>query len=163
MEMQKLTAEYGDENDIVSWMELVHTVSNHFPGLETEESMNEHKCTVLKFMNEQRAICVKDNNRVVGVLLFSKKHNMICCLAVLPEYRERGIASMLLNTALNCLDRTKIITVSTYRQGDEKGIAARALYKKFGFVEGELIEEVGYPNQRFVLNPLPGKCGFGNQ
>lgn len=72
MEMQKLTAEYGDENDIVSWMELVHTVSNHFPGLETEESMNEHKCTVLKFMNEQRAICVKDNNRVVGVLLFSK-------------------------------------------------------------------------------------------
>lgn len=104
-------------------------------------------------MNEQRAICVKDNNRVVGVLLFSKKHNMICCLAVLPEYRERGIASMLLNTALNCLDRTKIITVSTYRQGDGKGIAARALYKKFGFVEGELIEEFGYPNQRFVLNP----------
>ena len=69
MEMQKLTAEYGDENDIVSWMELVHTVSKQFPGLETEESINEHKCTVLKFMNEQRAICVKDNNRVVGVLL----------------------------------------------------------------------------------------------
>ena len=25
-------------------------------------------------------------------------------------------------------------------------------YKKFGFEEGELIEEFGYPNQRFVLH-----------
>lgn len=148
-----MTVEYGDENDIVSWMELVQTVSKQFPGLETEESILEHKNTVLEFMNEQRAICVKDNKKVVGVLLFSKKHNMICCLAVLPDYREQGIASMLLDTALGSLDRTKIITVSTYRKEDEKGIAARALYKKFGFMEDELIEEFGYPNQRFVLNP----------
>ena len=27
----------------------------------------------------------------------------------------------------------------------------QALYKKFGFVEDELIEEFGYPNQKFVL------------
>ena len=30
--------------------------------------------------------------------------------------------------------------------------ATRKLYKKFGFEEGELIEEFGYPNQRFVLH-----------
>jgi hypothetical protein len=84
--------------------------------------LNEHKRTVLKFMNEQRALCVKKMGKVVRVLLFSKKHNMICCLAVLPEYRKRGIAP-------------------------------RVLYKKFGFVEDELIEEFGYPNQRLILYP----------
>ena len=36
---------------------------------------------------------------------------------------------------------------------DSKGTAPRALYRKFGFVEGELIEEFGYPNQRFILHP----------
>ena len=42
--------------------------------------------------------------------------------------------------------------MSTFRENDVKGIAPRKLYKKFGFEEGELIEEFGYPNQRFVLH-----------
>ncbi len=77
---------------------------------------------------------------------------MICCLAVDPAYRKRGIASLLLKEALDKLDRDKDITVSTFRKNDVKGIAPRKLYKKFGFEEGELIEEFGYPNQRFVLH-----------
>lgn len=148
-----MTVDYGKDGDIESWMRLVKEVSWNFPGLETLESINEHKCTVLKFMKEQRALCVKDMEKVVGVLLLSKKHNMICCLAVLPEYRKQGIANMLLLAALKNLDRTKIITVSTFCEGDIKGIAPRALYKKFGFVEDELIEEFGYPNQRLILYP----------
>lgn len=47
--------------------------------------------------------------------------------------------------------------MSTFREDDIKGIAPRSLYKKFGFEEDELIEEFGYPNQRFVLhanNPM---------
>ena len=76
---------------------------------------------------------------------------MICCLAVDPAYRKRGIASLLLREAIDKLDRDKDITVSTFRENDVKGIAPRKLYKKFGFEEGKLIEEFGYPNQRFVL------------
>lgn len=148
-----MTVNYGNVQDIESWMKLVLAVRSNFPGLETLDSMYEHRCTVLKFMEEQRAICVKDLEKVVGVLLFSKKHNMICCLAVLPEYRKQGIASKLLSTALDNLDRSKEITVSTFREDDVKGIAPRTLYKKFGFVEDELIEEFGYPNQRFILYP----------
>ena len=78
---------------------------------------------------------------------------MICCLGVSPKYRRYGIATMLLDAALGQLDRAKEITVSTFREEDEKGVAPRALYKKFGFVEDELIEEFGYPNQKFVLHP----------
>lgn len=60
---------------------------------------------------------------------------------------------VLLEAALEQLDRTKEITVSTFREEDEKGVAPRALYKKLGFIEDELIEEFGYPNQKFVLSP----------
>lgn len=143
----------GGRGDISSWMKLVRGVSPVFPGLETEEALEEHKNTVLRFMGEKRALCVKIHGEIAGVLLFSLKHNMICCLAVSSAHRKEGIASALLAAALERLDRSRNITVTTFREGDEKGVAARALYKKFGFEEGEFVEEFGYPNQVFILRP----------
>lgn len=146
-----MKVEYGTSLDIESWMELVQSVSWNFPGLETEAAIEDHRKTVLRFMSENRALCVKDDENVVGVLLLSKKHNMICCLAVAPEYRRKGIASALLEKALSALDRSKDITVTTFRDNDEKGIAPRGLYKQYGFTEEKLMVENDYPVQRFVL------------
>lgn len=147
-----MKVEYGTKEDISSWMKLVSSVSWNFPGLETEEKLKEHENIVLRFMSEQRALCVKAEDAVVGVLLFSKKHNMICCLAVAPDFRRQGIASAMLSKAIEMLDRSRDISVSTFRENDPKGIAPRRLYKSFGFTEGELIEEFGYPNQLFILS-----------
>ena len=146
-----MKVKYGTSLDIESWMELVQSVSWNFPGLETEAAIEDHRKTVLRFMRENRALCVKADENVVGVLLLSKKYNMICCLAVAPEYRRKGIASALLEKALSELDRSNDITVTTFRDNDEKGIAPRALYKKFDFVEEKLTVENDYPVQRFVL------------
>ena len=146
-----MKVEYGTSLDIESWMELVQSVSWNFPGLETEAAIEDHRKTVLRFMRENRALCVKADENVVGVLLLSKKHNMICCLAVAPEYRRKGIASALLEKALAELDSSRDITVTTFRDNDEKGIAPRALYKRFGFAEEKLMIENDYPVQRFVL------------
>ena len=146
-----MEVEFGKVSYIDSWMTLVRKVSWNFPGLETEEGIIDHRNTVLKFISKNQAICVRENNRVIGVLLFSRYHNMICCLAVDPDFRRQGIASMLLEKALQELDRNRDITVSTFREDDEKGRAPRALYKKFGFKEGELTVGFGYPNQVFVL------------
>ena len=147
--MQKVL--FGIPSDIESWMDLVNQVSWNFPGLETLEKIEEHKETVLRFMSKKQALCMKDGDEVVGVILFSRNHNMICCLAVSPQYRRCGIASKLLKKALGELNPNMDISVSTFREDDEKGIAPRALYKKFGFVEDELIEEFGYPNQKFII------------
>ena len=114
---------YGVPEDIEKWMSLVTQVRWKFPGLETQEKLNEHRATVLKFMGKRQAICVKEANEIAGVMLFSRGHNMICCLAVAPEYRRRGVASMLMDEALANLDRTKEISVSTFRADDEKGLA----------------------------------------
>ena len=142
----------GKPEDIGSWMELVCRVRWNFPGLETEEALEDYRNTVLRMMKEERALCVKEENTVVGVLLLSVKRNMIACLAVAPEMRRRGIASALLGEALSRLDRRKDITVTTFREEDEKGAAPRALYQNFGFVEGRLLTELDYPVQEFVLN-----------
>ncbi len=146
-----MEVEYGTLRDIDSWMDLVRQVRWSFPGLETQAALEDHQQTVLRFMGEHRALCVKDGDKVTGVLLLSKKHNMICCLAVAPEYRRKGVASALLEKALLELDHTKDITVTTFRENDEKGTAPRSLYKRFGFTEGKLREEYGYPLQEFVL------------
>lgn len=144
---------FADKNDIDSWMKLVREVRNSFPGLETEESLSEHRQTVLGFMAAREAVCLKDGEKIAAALLFSKEHNMICFLAVLPQYRNRGYASELLKTALENLDRTKAISLSSFREDDERGVAPRSLYKKFGFGEGELTEEFDYPVQKFILRP----------
>lgn len=149
-----MRVEYGTPRDIEAWMALVKEVRWNFPGLETQEKLDEHRDTVLKFMDKQQAICVKEGNQIVGVMLFSKKHNMICCLAVSPDHRRRGAASMLMEEALCHLDRTKEISVSTFRAEDEKGPAPRAFYEKFGFIADALIEEMGYPSQKYILYPV---------
>lgn len=144
---------YGVPEDIEKWMNLIEEVRWNFPGLETQEKLDAHKTTVLQFMEKRQAVCVKEEAEIAGVLLFSRERNTICCLAVAPQYRRRGAATMLMNEALANLDRTKEITVSTFRADDENGAAPRALYEQFGFVPDALIEEFGYPNQKYVLFP----------
>ena len=145
---------YGVPEDIENWMSLVTRVRWNFPALETQEKLDEYKTTVLRFMGKRQAICVKEGNEIVGVMLFSRRHNMLCCLAVSPSFRRRGVASMLMDEAFRNLDRTKEISVSTFRADDEKGTAPRTLYEKYGFVEEALIEEMNYPNQKYILYPV---------
>ena len=56
--------EYGIQQDIDLWMALVEEVRWNFPGLETQEKLNEHRATVLKFIDKRQAICVKEGNEI---------------------------------------------------------------------------------------------------
>lgn len=141
----------GTQEEIGAWMALVERVRGGFPGLETQEAMEEHKQTVLRFMREGRALCVRREGKPCGVLLYSVRRNMICCLAVAPECRRQGVASALLAQALARLDRTRDITLTTFRGDDPRGAAPRALYARFGFEPGALGEEMGAPLQEFIL------------
>lgn len=148
-----MKAEYGMVRDIDAWMKLVAEVRWNFPGLETQAQLTAHRETVLRFMGKRQAICVRQGASIVGVMLFSRGRNMICCLAVSPEFRRRGIASALMDEALRNLDRSREITVTTFREEDEKGPAPRAFYEKFGFAADELVTELGHPCQVYILPP----------
>lgn len=137
--------------DIDGWMQLVNKVKDSFPGFETEEALNEHRGTVLDFISKKAAICAITDNKIVGSLLFSKDENMLCFLAVDSDCRRHHIAEQMVANMLEFLDPQKDIVVTTYREGEPEGIAARAFYKHLGFTEGKLSEEFGSPVQEFVL------------
>jgi ribosomal protein S18 acetylase RimI-like enzyme len=142
---------YTTMEELPSWIELVHLVAWNFPGLETEALLEEYKNTVIKNINCKSAICAVCGSKVIGILLFSTKYNMLCCMAVHPEYRRKGIAKSMINEMMKNLDLHRDITVDTFREEDPKGIAPRALYTSLGFAPDELIVNLGYPNQKFVL------------
>lgn len=141
----------GTEKDIDNWICLVNKVRGNFPGLESKEALDKHRNTVLEFMDKKSAICTKIDNKIVGVLLFSKENNTLCFLAVDTEYRRQHIAEKMLFYMLTFINSEKDVIVTTYRAGVSEGIAARAFYKKMGFIEGKLTEEFGSPVQEFVL------------
>ncbi len=143
--------ELATKQDIDTWMDLVYKVKDNFPGLETQEALDEHRNTVLEFMDKASAICTKADNNIVGTLLFSKETNTLCFLAVDSEYRRKHIAEKMFSYMLDFMDAEKDIAVTTYRADVPEGIPARRFYNKMGFVEGKLTEEFGSPVQEFVL------------
>lgn len=132
-------------------MQLVVKVKDSFPGLETDAALAEHEKTVLSFIQKGGSICAEVDGNIRGILLFSKRRCQLCFLAVDPDCRRKHIAREMVGLMLEQLPHNKDVTVSTYREGDPNGIAARKFYKKMGFVEGPLSEEFGSPVQIFVL------------
>ena len=133
------------------WMVLVEQVRDTFPGLETAEAMAEHRATVLQFIQESSAICALEAGRVAGALLFSKENSVLCFLAVDPAHRRQHIARQMVDFMLTQMEAGKNVTVTTFREGDPNGIAARTFYKHLGFSEGKLTEKFGSPVQEFIL------------
>ncbi len=146
-----MIVELAAEQNIDNWMDLVNQVKGNLPGLETQKALEEHRNTVLEFMDKRSAICAKAGSRIVGALLFSKETNMLCFLAVDAEYRRQHIAEKMFSYMLTFMDSEKDIMVTTFRADVPEGIPARLFYKRMGFAEGKLTEEFGSPVQEFVL------------
>lgn len=149
--MNEIVISNAKWDDLPSWMALVRSVRFEFPGLETQQGLGVYQEVVARNRTRQTALCVKAGDRVVGVLLYSKNRNVLSFLAVDTAYRKRGIESAFIKRMLDDLDPHREIQVTTFREGDPKGDAPRALYQKMGFIAGELVEEFGAPCQRFVL------------
>jgi len=150
--MNNINVGFATYEDLHSWIELVEKVRWNFPGLESNELLQSYQDTVIKNINRNSAICAKYDGEVVGILLFSFKHNMLSCMSVHPDYRNRSIATKMIELMLSQLSNDCDIMVTTFRDDDEKGYAPRSLYRKLGFVEDELCIEFNYPLQKFILH-----------
>lgn len=143
---------YAEIQDIDAWIKMIEIVRDNFPGLETVEKMEGYRQTVIKNIKRKTALCVKYENEIVGVMLFSYNSQCLSCMAVHPKYRRQGIASAMIEKMISLFPNDVDISVTTFRECDKKGIAPRPLYKKFGFQEDELIMEFEYPEQKFILH-----------
>lgn len=143
----KLVVQFAELQDVTSWMKMVEIVKDEFPGLELES----YKQTVIKNINRKTALCIKSENEIIGALIFSYNLKCLSWMAVHTNYRREGIASALITKMLELFPKEEDISVTTFREGDAKGIAPRRLYRKFGFAPDRLVEEFNYPNQIFIL------------
>jgi len=130
--------------DLEDWMRMVSAIQSDFPGF----AYDPYKNIVRKNIQRGTALCVRLNHRIVGVMLYSPNSKHLSFVGVDPMYRKQGIASMMMDELLMRLDDIQVIT---YRSRDKRGQAARKLYKKYGFVESELVEVYGYPQQKMIL------------
>lgn len=137
----------ASSRDVPAWLALVESVAEDFPGLD----MLDYRKTLEMHIAQKNALLAKIDGKTAGVLLFSPEIGELEFLAVSPAFRRHGIASALVAGMLRLMPQGDI-TVTTYREDDPQGKAARALYRKFGFVPEEELTAFGYPVQRFVLH-----------
>ncbi len=136
--------DYAKNCDFESWLGLLELVKENFPGLDLKEYRNVLHESILK----QEALIAKDDKgELVGELIFSRKSNELFFLAVHPNYRKKGVATNLMHRMLELFPKGTSLKVTTYREGDTKGIAARKLYECIGFTKGKLITVFDYPCQ----------------
>lgn len=83
--------------------------------------------------NKERDIFIiidEENKKISGlmVLKLSSLENKICTLVIFPEYRNKGLASLLINLALSKSKKELTLTVS-----ENKFLMFKKLLDKFGF------------------------------
>lgn len=149
---EKYTLSFTEMQDIDSWMKMIDIVRDNFPGLETNEEIDDYRETVIKNIKRKTALSVKYDNEIVGAMIFSYHSHCLSCMAVHPNHRRKGIASAMIEKMLSLFPNNVDILVTTFREDDIKGIAPRPLYKKYGFEEDELLIEFEYPHQKLILH-----------
>lgn len=133
--------------DTPGWMELLESVRNYFPGLDEAE----HEKQLAGYIERGAAWVIRYKGKIPAAMLYSKDRREIDFLAVSPEYRRRGLAERLVETAAAQFPVGTELSVTTYREGDPMGIAARGFYAALGFVPGEEVTAFGYPCQKLIL------------
>ena len=102
--------------------------------------------------NIGRGSCIvaEEDGMVTGVCIWSVPLSRVSLLAVIPASRGKGIASALLQWALDHLPG-ETVTVETFRDDDPRGRAARALYAKFGFLPERQLSGYDTPMETLKL------------
>lgn len=131
--------------DIAALCTLLERSRDSFPNLTTEGFRE----TLRRNAARGTALCAAEGGEAVGLIIFSPPLSQISFLLVDEAYRGRGLGMALLRAALDALPGE--VSLTTFREGDPRGIAARSLYRRAGFRDGELIEGYEIPMQRLIL------------
>lgn len=141
------TVAYAQPDDVPAWMALMRAAADGFPYLDEAE----HETWIAGRVERRRAIVAWDGDVLVGALAFDRRRAQADVLAVHPQYRRLDVARTLLDALREVELPGRDVSTTTYRAGDRADTGHRRLLVELGFEEAELLEEFGYPTQRFVL------------
>lgn len=132
-------------DDVEDWLKLAAQVEDGFPGLAVQLGDGTYRLQLVDAIGRQEALVLRERGQLAGVLAFSRENATLDFLAVDPSYRRSHVATRLLQGCIAQFPVGTRICVTTYRDGGEQGMAARAFYRKNGFEGGEEVVAFGYP------------------
>ena len=139
----------AEKSHITECMDLMRLVIDGYPVMNEDDYLYE----ITKAVEEKRALVLKDENILIGAMIFSRETGSIDFLGVHPQYRNLEIPKLFLDALLEIYLPGQKIYMTTFRNGDKADTGHRDLLKNLGFAERELLIEFGYPTQRFVFSP----------
>ncbi len=138
---------YVAKEDINKILSMMEQVKEDFTGYQESEFLE----ALHKAIDDKEALLEEKEGRLAGMLTFSYQEKELTFLAVMPEFRKQGVGKRLIKRMAECFEDGEVVHVITFREGDQKGTAARYCYHSCGFVDDEELVVFDYPCQRMVL------------
>lgn len=138
---------YAAKEDVNKVLSMMEQVREAFPGYQEAEFLE----ALYKAIDCKEAFLEEKESRLAGMLTFSYREKELTFLAVMPEFRKQGVGKRLIKRMAECFEDGEAVHVITFREGDQKGMAARYCYHSCGFVDDEELVVFDYPCQKMVL------------
>ena len=138
---------YVAKEDINKILSMMEQVKEDFTGYQESEFLE----ALHKAIDDKEALLEEKEGRLAGMLTFSYQEKELTFLAVMPEFRKQGVGKRLIKRMAECFEDGEVVHVISFREGDQKGTAARYCYHSCGFVDDEELVVFDYPCQRMVL------------
>ena len=138
---------YVTKEDINKVRSMMEHVKDAFPGYQETEFLE----ALDKAIDDKEALLEEKEGRLAGMLTFSYQEKELTFLAVMPEFRKQGVGKRLIKRMAECFEDGEEVSVITFREGDQKGMAARYCYHSCGFVDDEELVVFDYPCQKMIL------------
>lgn len=138
---------YVAKEDINKILSMMEQVKEDFTGYQESEFLE----ALHKAIDDKEALLEEKEGRLAGMLTFSYQEKELTFLAVMPEFRKQGVGKRLIKRMAECFEDGEVIHVITFREGDQKGMAARYCYHSCGFVDDEELVVFDYPCQKMIL------------
>lgn len=138
---------YVAKEDINKILSMMEQVKEDFTGYQESEFLE----ALHKAIDDKEALLEEKEGRLAGMLTFSYQEKELTFLAVMPEFRKQGVGKRLIKRMAESFEDGEVVHVITFREGDQKGTAARYCYHSCGFVDDEELVVFDYPCQRMVL------------
>lgn len=138
---------FVEKEDIGQVLSMMEEVKEDFAGYQEEEFLD----ALEKAIRNREAFLEEEEGKLAGMISFSYEEKELTFLAVRPEFRKYGIGRKLVERVKSCFHSGGELSVVTFREGDEKGIAARCCYHACGFKDGEELTVFDYPCQKLTV------------